>query len=159
MKKITACIIFLFSVFSIISPTFANDESVFEQLLDLNYWIEDFDLELARLDDISFRDQNLQQMHSDFQKSNRQIKDEIIQYYRDGRFTEYQTQWIVRAHKNFVHYTNQTFLHMRYREINPDYADVNGNILKNYTKARSSYNKIKQVINTNYNNSYRTRYY
>ena len=59
-----------------------------------------------------------------FQKANENIKKEIIMYYRQGRFTNYQTQGLVRAQKNFVYYTNQIFTHMRYKELDPNYADI-----------------------------------
>jgi hypothetical protein len=150
MKKIIASIIVLISIISIQTPTFASNEPIFERLLDLNHGIEEYDLQLAHLDEMYFFDQNLNNMHSEFQKANENIKKEIIMYYRQGRFTNYQTQGIVRAHKNFVYYTNQIFTHMRYKELDPHYADADGQILDNYRKARSSYNKIKQVINTRY---------
>jgi hypothetical protein len=97
-----------------------------------------------------FFDSNLNNMHREFQQANENIKKEIIMYYRQGRFTNYQTQGIVRAQKNFVYYTNQIFTHMRFKELNPSYADVDGEILDNYRQARTAYNKIKQVINTRY---------
>lgn len=150
MKKFIATIIVFISIFSTSSATFASDEPIFERLLDLNHWIEEYDLQLAHLDEMYFFDRNLQNMHNEFQQANEKIKKEIIMYYRQGRFTNYQTQGIVRAQKNFVYYTNQVFRHMRYKELDPKYADVDGRILDNYRKARSSYNKIKQVINTRY---------
>lgn len=150
MKKIIATIIVLISVFSIQIPTFATNEPIFERLLDLNYWVEEYDLQLAHLDNMYFFDNNLNQMHSQFQIENEKIKKEIIMYYRQGRFTNYQTQGIVRAQKNFVYYTNQIFVHMRYKELDPNYADVDGEILDNYRQSRSAYNKIKKIINTKY---------
>ncbi len=150
MKKIITSIIVLISIISIQSPVFASDEPIFERILDLNYWVEEYDLQLAYLDQMYFFDKNLNNMHSEFQKANDNIKEEIIMYYRQGRFTNYQTQGIVRAQKNFVYYTNQIFTHMKYKELDPNYADVDGQILDNYRKARSSYNKVKQVINTRY---------
>lgn len=150
MKKIIASIIVLISVFSIYSPTFANDQPIFERLLDLNYWVEEYDLQLARLDEIHFRDNNLNLLHDEFQVANEKIKKEIIQFYREGKFNYYQTQGIIRAQKNFVYYTNQIFVHMRYKEINPLFADVDWEILDNYTQSRTAYNKVIQVINTQY---------
>lgn len=150
MKKIIASIIVLISIISIQSPVFANDEPIFERLLDINYGVEEYDLQLAHLDDMYFFDNNLNNMHREFQKANENIKKEIIMYYRQGRFTNYQTQGIVRAQKNFVYYTNQIFTHMRFKELNPTYADVDGEILDNYRQSRTAYNKIKQVINTRY---------
>ena len=150
MKKIIASIIVLISVFSILSPVFASDEPIFERLLDLNYWVEEYDLQLAHLDTMYFYDNNLNLMHSEFQAANEKIKKEIIQSYRNGRFTNYQTQGIVRAQKNFVYYTNQIFAHMKYKELDPNYADVDGETLDNYRQSRSAYNKIKKIINTRY---------
>jgi len=150
MKKIITSIIVLISIISIQSPVFASDEPIFERILDLNYWVEEYDLQLAHLNEMYFFDKNLNNMHSEFQNANENIKQEIIMYYRQGRFTNYQTQGIIRAQKNFVYYTNQIFIHMKYKELDPNYADVDGQILDNYRKARSSYNKIKQIINTRY---------
>jgi hypothetical protein len=150
MKKIIASIIVLISIISIQSPVFANDEPIFERLLDLNYGVEEYDLQLAHLDEMYFSDSSLNNMHREFQHANENIKKEIIMYYRQGRFTNYQTQGIVRAQKNFVYYTNQIFKHMRFKELNPKYADVDGEILDNYRQARTAYNKIKQIINTRY---------
>jgi len=150
MKKVIASIIVLISIISIQSPVFANDEPIFEKLLDLNYWVEEYDLQLAHLDEIYFFDNNLNNMHSEFQAANEKVKEEIITYARNGRFTNYQTQWVVRAQKNFVYYTNQIFKHMKFKELNPTYADVDGAILDNYRQSRTAYNKMKQVINTIY---------
>lgn len=150
MKKIITTIIVLISVFSIQIPTFATNEPIFERLLDLNYWVEEYDLQLAHLDNMYFFDNNINQMHSQFQKENEKMKKEIIMYYRQGRFTNYQTQGIIKAQKNFVYYTNQIFVHMRHKELDPNYADVDGEILDNYRQSRSAYNKIKKIINTRY---------
>ena len=150
MKKIITSIIVLISIISIQSPVFASDEPIFERILDLNYWVEEYDLQLAHLNEMYFFDKNLNNMHSEFQNANENIKQEIIMYYRQGRFTNYQTQGIIRAQKNFVYYTNQIFIHMKYKELDPNYADVDGQTLDNYRHARSYYNKIKQIINTRY---------
>jgi len=39
---------------------------------------------------------------------------------------------------------------MKFKELNPTYADVDGAILDNYRQSRTAYNKMKQVINTIY---------
>lgn len=150
MKKFIASIIVLISIISIQSPVFASNQPIFERLLDLNHGIEEYDLQLAHLDEMYFYDNNLNKMHREFEQANENIKKEIIMYYRQGRFTNYQTQGIVRAQKNFVYYTNQIFVHMKYKELDSNYADVDWEILDNYRQARSAYNKVRQVINTKY---------
>lgn len=147
MKKIIAGIIAIISVFSTLGTTFAQ-EPFFENLLDLNYGVEDYQLQLSNLEPMYFYSQELQTMHSEFQRWNQKIKSEIMQYYRDGKLTDYQAQAIVRAHKNFVYYTNQTFRHSYYKELDPYYADVNSQVLKNYTQSRLAYRKIVKILNT-----------
>jgi hypothetical protein len=147
MKKIIAGIIAIIWVFSTSGTTFAN-EPYFEQLLDLNYGVEHYELELSSLDEMYFYDKNMQKMYNDFKKWNTKIKAEIMQYYREGWLSEYQTQGIVRAHKNFVYHTNQIFRHMYYKELDPNYADVDWQILENYRQSRLAYRKIVKVLNT-----------
>lgn len=148
MKKIIAGIIAIIWVFSTFLPTTFADEPFFESLLDLNYWVEEYTLELSNLETMYFYSQNLQNMHSEFQKWNQKIKAEIMDYYRSWKITGYQAQAIVRAHKNFVYHTNQIFRHSLYKELNPNYADVEGQILENYTQSRLAYRKIVKILNT-----------
>lgn len=147
MKKIIAGIIAIICIFSTLGTTFAQ-ESFFEDLLDLNYGVEDYQLQLSNLEPMYFYSQDLQAMHSEFQKWNQKIKSEIMQYFRDGRLTDYQVQGIVRAHKNFVYYTNQIFRHSYYKELDPYYADVDSQIIKSYTQSRLAYRKIEKILNS-----------
>ncbi len=148
MKKIIASIIAIIWVFSTFLPTTFAEEPFFENLLDLNYGVEDYELNLSDLEEMYFYSQQLQTMHSEFQKWNQKIKAEIMQYYRSGKISSYQAQGIVRAHKNFVYYTNQIFRHSLYKELDPNYADVDSQILENYTQSRLAYRKIVKILNT-----------
>jgi hypothetical protein len=146
MKKLLALIIAVISLFSISTQTFAQNEPIFERILDLNYGVEDYEIHLANLDEMYFFSSTYKGIHSDFKGANSKIQQEIIQYYREWRFTRSQTQGLVKSHKDFVYYTNQVFRHIKYKELDPNFADVDSAILENYRESRSSYNHIKKII-------------
>lgn len=146
MKKILIGIIVTISLFSISTQIFAEQEALFERILDLNYGVEEYEIQLSNLDEIYFFNSSYTNMYTAFNDANIKIKQEIIQYYRDGKFTQAQTQGLVKAHKNFVYHTNQVFRHITFKEIDPDFADVDAAILQNYKEARKAYNHIKKIV-------------
>ncbi|MCP4523313.1 MAG: hypothetical protein GY828_03775, partial [Candidatus Gracilibacteria bacterium] len=138
MKKIFSGIIVFISFLSISNVTFADKEPYLERLLDLNYGVQDYELQLVSVDEMYFFDSGLQDMHSEFKKTNEKLKVEIIKYYRSDRFNYYQMQGILQAHRDFIYSTNQIFQHMRMKELNPYYVDVDTAVLNNYRKSRSA---------------------
>lgn len=147
MKKLLASIIAVISLFSISTQTFAQEEALFERILDLNYGVEDYEIQLSNLDEMYFFNSNYTRMHSDFKRANTKIKQEIIMYYREWRFTRAQTKGLVKAHKDFVYHTNQVFRNIRYKELDSNFADVDSAILDSYKEARRSYDHIKKIVN------------
>lgn len=146
MKKLLASIIALISLFSITTDTFAAEEGLFERILDLNYGVEDYEIQLSDLDQMYFYSDNYTTMYNDFNKANTSLKREIIEYYREWKFTRAQTQGLVNAHKNFVYHTNQIFKHITYKELDQNFADVDAAILQNYKRTREAYTQIKKIV-------------
>jgi hypothetical protein len=147
MKKLLILIIAVISLFSISTKTFAQNQPIFERILDLKYGVEDYEIQLANLDQMYFFNSSYQSMHSKFKRANIKMKQEIIMYYREWRFTRAQTQGLVKAHKNFVYHTNQVFRNIKYKELDPNFSDVDSAILDNYKQARRSYNQIIKIVN------------
>ena len=77
MKKLLASIIAVISLFSISTQTFAQNDPIFERILDINYGVEDYEIQLANLDDMYFFNQVYTNMHSDFKRANTKMKQEI----------------------------------------------------------------------------------
>ncbi|QFR39506.1 hypothetical protein A9Q91_04745 [Candidatus Gracilibacteria bacterium 28_42_T64] len=142
MKKILVCIIAIFSLFSIPNISFAS-EGLVEQLLDINIGVEKYDLDLATIDTLYFRDYQTQKTYDTFKKINNLLKKEIISKYRTGNFDYYQTKGIVTNHKNFVYYVNEFFYYTSIKETRPYYKEVDDAIFKSYEKIRSNYRRVK----------------
>ena len=146
MKNILVYILAIFSLLSISNNSFASEWYV-EQLLDINIWIEEYDLELANMDIMYFRDYRMQEKFHDFQEINQILKSEIINKYRTWDFDYYQTKWIITNHKNFVYYVNELFYYISIKETSPYYKEVDDAILKSYEKVRSNYRRVKILVN------------
>ena len=144
MKNILKIIIALITFFSTINTTFASEWYI-EQILDLNYWIEEYNLELSDLDNISFRDQTTNEMFEEFKRMNTLLKGEIIYKYRNNEFDFYQTSWIVSSHKKFVYNTNKLFYYISLKEEGYNYWELDTAILKSYRKIRIYYRKVKNL--------------
>ena len=144
MKNFSKLIITLICFFSIANNTFASEWYI-EQLLDLNYWIEEYDLELANLDYIYFTDEITNEMFTEFRKINELLKWEIISKYRSNEFDFYKTNGIISSHKKFVYYTNRLFYYISLKEQRQDYKELDDAILKTYKNVRIYYRKVKNL--------------
>lgn len=149
MKKILSII----TIIAFIIPTFQNtyaaeySEWYIDKLLDLNYWIEEFDLELSHIDDMYFTNSKTQKKFESFKAVNEVLKDEIIRKYRAWEFEYYQTKWIITNQKMFVYHINKYFHYLSIKEKHPEYEETDNFILKNYSNARIYYRKVRHLVN------------
>ena len=145
MKKIINIIIAISLLLSSLSTTFAS-QWYLETLLDLNYWIEEHNLELAELDNIYFKNKLFNKVHNKLKKADKILKREIIQKYRNWEYEYYQVNWIVKNYKNFIYHANQFFYYLKIEEQHPNYRDLDTAILRSYRNMNSNYRKVKNLI-------------
>jgi hypothetical protein len=153
MKKINHKILSFILTIMLIIPIFQDAYAAeyspwyIDQLLDLNYWIEEYDLELEYIDYIYFSNPQTQAIFENFKEVNRILKDEIIRKYRAWEFEYYQTKWIITNQKMFVYHTNKFFHYLSIKEQNPEYIETDNFILKNYSNMRIYYNRLRHLVN------------
>ena len=122
-------------------------EGYIEKLLDINYWVEEYDLELISVKEVYFYTPEFKKMFEEFKKVDRVLKKEIITNYRNGNFDYYQANNIVSNYKNFVYHTNKLFYYVSIKESTPNFKETDTAILKNYRKMRSYYYRVKILVN------------
>ena len=145
MKKFSTIIITLICFFSIVNKSFAWEWYI-EELLDINYWIEEYELELQNLEFIYFLDENKNIMFNEFNKINELLKKEIIKKYKNKKFNYYQTKWIIWSYKKFIYYTNRLFYYISLKEKKYNYNELDESILKTYLNVRIYYKKTESLI-------------
>lgn len=149
MKKIIVFIITFTIFFSTINNSFAENtfsEWYIEKLLDLNVWIEEYDLNLARIDQIYFRNYETQNLFEEYKNTSLLLNDEIIKKYREGKFWYYQINWIISNQKKFIYHINKLFYNLSIKEIYPSDIQIDDYILNHYNIARTYYKRIQALV-------------
>lgn len=123
------------------------EEWYIETLLDLNYWIEEYDLELEQIDYVYFSNSTTRQIFQNFEIANTLLKNEIINKYRSEEFDYYQTKAIIKSQKMFVYHVNRLSYYLSVKEQNPSFVDTDTFILKHYSNARLFYKKVRHYVN------------
>ena len=144
MKKITLFFVSLFTLLHF-SSTYA-EEWYIEQLLDLNYGIEQYELDLRELDYIYFNDSKYNYVYNELKRVDSILKTEFMNKYRSWEYEYYQTNGIVTNYNNFIYHTNKFFFYLKMKESNPNYWEINTAILHNYRSMKSSYSKVKNIV-------------
>lgn len=140
-------IIILFSMFfSSATYSFAKEWYI-ENLLQINTWVEAFDIELIEIDDYYFADENLQNTYEEFKRTSQLLKREIIRKYENDEFGYYQTKWVITNYKKFVYYTNSIFYYLSLKDEGVNDSEIDNAILESYTKIRTYYKRLKYLVN------------
>lgn len=145
MKKIISIIITLTLILSSLSTTFA-EEWYIERLFDLNYNIEETNLNLSQINYIHFNEEKYNRIYNEFKTVDSILKKWFMKNYREWNYEYYQINWIITNYNNFIYHTNQFFFFIKLKEQNNNYTENNTAIIRSYTNMRSSYNKVKNLI-------------
>jgi len=150
MKKIIFSIIFVSSIFSIVNITKANSRWIIENLLNLNYWPEIYNLSLETLDTYYFNDNYLKQVYSNTKSMDSLVRKKIIDSYKNGVYSYTTTNWIINNYKKFIYYTNKFFYYLSLVDDNHSLRkdkEVQSWLLRSYENSRIYYKKVKYLIN------------
>lgn len=153
MKNLVYIILYIFIFFSIKNESIANyawennKEWYIEKLLDLNYWIEEYNFQITEIKNIYFSDKNTQILYNSFRNWEKTLKDEFIRKYKKWEIDYYTMNWIIKNFNLFVYHTNRMFYYISLLEIRGDYKELDNAIIKNYENSRSYFNKTKLLIN------------
>lgn len=144
MKKFTRCILMIILLFSIVNYTFASEWAI-EELLDLNYGIEEYQINLIDIKYIDFKtDENIWK-YENMRSMNEILKKEVMRKYRNWNY-EYNTiNGIITNQKNFIYYTNKYFSYLRIKEKWESWSEINEAILSSYRSMKSYYNRLKAL--------------
>ena len=145
MKKITKLIITLSLIFSSLSTTFAKEWYI-ESLLNLNYSVEEYKLDLVKIDYINFNNKKHKQVYNKLKTSNDILKKWFIKNYKDWKYKSYQINWIIKNYNNFVYHTNKLFLFLKIKEQNNNYTELNTAILRSYINMKTSFTRVQNII-------------
>lgn len=139
-------IIIAFFIFISTSNIVNAEEWYIERLLQINSWVEAFDIELTSLDTYYFRDEALRNTYLEFVKVSSLLKKEIIKKYENSELEYYQTKWIITNYKNFIYYTNQIFYFLKLREDWYNWKELDTAVLETYQNIRTYYKRLKNLI-------------
>lgn len=146
MKKTISIIIAVIIYISNFNNSFASNWYI-ENLLDLNTWIEVYNIDLPDLEYVYFYNNNLNNRFNDYVKANEVLKNIIIRKYKKWDFDYYQMQAIVTNYKKYVYYSNKLFYYISIKESNPYYyVETDDAILSNYKLTKSYYKQLKRLI-------------
>lgn len=149
MKKFTKAILFIFLIFSI-ENTYASNDWILEELLNINYWPVSYDLSLEKLDNYNFKNKTLAKKYSDLVKIDDIIRQQVINKFQNDDYSYTTTNAIVRNYKDFISYTNNFFYFLSVMDKNPSLKsdiEIQAWLLESYKELVNSYKKVKRLIN------------
>lgn len=149
MKKFTKAILFIFLIFSI-ENTYASNDWILEELLNINYWPVSYDLSLEKLDNYNFKNKTLAKKYSDLVKIDYIIRQQVINKFQNDDYSYTTTNAIVRNYKDFISYTNNFFYFLSVMDKNPSLKsdiEIQAWLLESYKESVNSYKKVKRLIN------------
>lgn len=144
MNKIIKVIITLTIIFSSLSTTFA-EEWYIENLFDLNYWIEEMDLDLHEIKYIYFKNEKYNRLYREIKTVDSLLKNGFMKNYRNWTYNYYKMNWIVSSYNKFIYNTNQFFFFIKLKEKNSNYSEANTAIMNSYRNMRIYYSKVKNL--------------
>ena len=145
MKKIIKIIITLTVIISSLSPTFAENWYI-ENILNLDYTIEENNLELSQINYYHFNTVQYKNIYLNMKKVNELLKKWIINNYKNWTYWYYQVNWIIKNHNNFTYNLNQFFFYLKIKESWANYVELNTAIKRSSINVINSYNRIKNLI-------------
>lgn len=149
MKKFTKAILFIFLIFSI-ENTYASNDWILEELLNINYWPVSYDLSLEKLDNYNFKNKTLAKKYSDLVIIDDIIRQQVINKFQNDDYSYTTTNAIVRNYKDFIYYTNNFFYFLSVIDKNPSLKsdiEIQAWLLDSYKESVNSYKKVKRLIN------------
>ena len=144
MNKIIKLIITLTIIFSSQSNTFA-EEGYIENLFDLNYWVEELDLDLHDIKYIYFNNEKYNRIYREIKTVDSLLKDGFMKNYRNWEYDYYQMNWIVNNYNKFIYNTNQFFFFIKLKEQNSNYLEIDSAIMSSYRNMKIYYSKVKNL--------------
>ncbi len=145
MKKIIKAIITLTVIISSLSSTFAENWYI-ENILNLDYTIEENNLELSQINYYHFNIVQYNNIYLNMKKVNGLLKKWIIDNYKNWTYWYYQVNWIIKNHNNFTYNLNQFFFYLKIKESWANYVELNTAIKRSSINIINSYNRIKNLI-------------
>jgi hypothetical protein len=144
MTKIIKVIITLTIIFSSLSNTFA-EEGYIENLFDLNYWVEELDLNLHEIKYIHFNNEKYNRIYREIKTVDSLLKNGFMKNYREWIYDYYQMNWIVSSYNKFIYNTNLFLYFIKIKEENNQYSEVNSAIKNSYRNMNIYYSKVKNL--------------
>ena len=140
MKKFIALIITL--VFWISS---ANAIS-FEKTLNLDIWVEIYEINQFTLDEYSFKSNALQNAYEELEYLDSAFREAIFDRFQKWEIKRYQAHAFVKEYKTFVYYTNQFFYYLKQTEYGNNSKENSYYIGKMYQNLTDSYQRLSSII-------------
>jgi len=144
MQKIIKFIIVFIFIFSIGNINFSNAD-YFEDLLDLETWLQEIKFSFVSLENPKLKDSKAQKQFNQLNKVNPLIQKAILKQYKNKRFWYYQTVWLVNYYNKFIYYSNKYFSSLKNKEIYWDTKETKQNIYNNFQNMRNYYYKFANL--------------
>lgn len=142
MKKIISLSIISVILFSTLNFVYAS-QGWLDKLLDINYWIEKLKLDSVQLKIIHLDSKKNREILRKLKQYDEILRTEIIENYELGNYNYYRANDIIRNYTNFIYYTNKYFFYLRWKEIAPNYLEVDRAIENSYVQMRRYYSRLK----------------
>jgi len=147
MKKIFNIILAIFLIFSI-KNTFASSQNL-EDVLNLDIWPANYTINLAKINNFSFKTKALSDKHEKVKNIDKTLKKIIIQKFNNWDFSENKTNSLIKNYSNFVYYVNDFFYYMKIIDNNESMKnniEVQKWILDSYKNMKIYYKNIFNII-------------
>ena len=136
MQKFTKLIIVFILIISSLNISKAD---YFENLLNLETWLQEIKYSFVELKNSHLKDYKSNKMFLQLNTVNPKIQKAILKQYKSGRFGYYQTLWLVEHYNNFIYYSNKYFSSLKNKEIYWNSKEVKQNIYNNFSKMKNFY--------------------
>lgn len=146
MNKLTTIILTIFFVFSI-KNTYASQS--LEEILNLDIWPINYELNLETLNEYTFKSKSLDSKYQALKKIDSSLRKLIIQKYAKNEFSENKTNSLVKNYGNFIYYTNEFFYFLKQIDNNPSLKnniEIQDWVLKSYKNMKNYYKIIFNTI-------------
>lgn len=148
MKKFYLIILSIFLFFSTLNAN-AKQEDLIEQMLNLNFWSQVFELNLKQLNNYNFKDVRLKKLYNTLKSYDRSIRKSVIKAYQNDDYDYYTINWIIKNYTQFISYTNDFFYYISLTDKDKSLlndTEIQNAILYTFKNSNEYYKKVKRLI-------------
>jgi len=151
MKKITSCVFIIICLSLLFSSTVSakSQEWSMERLLEINTLTEEMQLSFPTIEKRSFKNTRLQKRYNDFLVLDATLRREILRKFQQWGLSRVTMADINHNYRNFIYYTNKTFLYHEIEEQIWRSAQTVDALQNGYDTMRTYFQRVKTSVSNN----------